>query len=137
MKRNEPVSHIMTKNPKTVHVGQKLSEVREILMDGGFHHMPVVSGKKLVGIISATDILRVSYEYDTDGRATGAVLDNTRTISDVMQSEPMTLAAKASIRSAAEVFSKNWFHALPVVEDDELVGIITTTDMMHYLLDQY
>lgn len=137
MKRNEPVSHIMTKNPKTVHVGQKLSEVRELLIQGGFHHMPVVNGKKLVGIISATDILRVSYDYDADTRGNDAVLDHTRTITDVMQAEPMTLGATASIRSAAQVFSKNWFHALPVVEDEELVGIVTTTDLMQYLLDQY
>jgi len=46
----------------SVHVGQKLSEVRAAMSEGGFHHVPVVSGKKLLGMLSATDLLRVTYE---------------------------------------------------------------------------
>ncbi len=66
MKRHERITHIMTENPITVHVGQKLSDVHKAMLDGGFHHVPVVSGNKLVGMLSSTDLLRVSYEYGTD-----------------------------------------------------------------------
>ncbi len=41
------------------------------------------------------------------------------------------------IREAAEILAKREFHALPVTEDNNLVGIITTTDLIRYLLDQY
>ena len=68
MKRNVPVTKIMTADPTTVHTGQSLSEVRKAMADGGFHHMPVVSGAKLIGVLSTTDLLTVSYQYGADDR---------------------------------------------------------------------
>jgi len=40
------------------------------------------------------------------------------------------------INVALEVFSRNWFHALPVVADGELVGIVTTQDVIRAILDE-
>lgn len=137
MRRNEPISHIMTKTPKTLHIGQKLSEARAYMSEGGFHHLPVVSGDKLLGMLSSTDLLRVSYEYGQSVDAADAVLDHTRSIEEVMQRGTITLTPKSTVRDAAEIFAKNWFHALPVVEDDTLVGIVTTTDVLNYLVEQY
>ncbi len=68
MKKNLHVSHIMHANPVTVHIGEKPSAAQQKMMDGGFHHLPVVSGKKLVGMLSTTDLLRASYEYGIDTR---------------------------------------------------------------------
>lgn len=137
MRRNEPVTHIMTKDPITANLSQKLSEVQQSMAEHGFHHMPVVNGTKLVGILSSTDLLRVTYDYGADPGQNAAVLDNTRTIADVMQPGPLSVSNKATVREVAEIFAKNWFHALPVVDGDELVGIVTTTDVMQYLLEQY
>lgn len=137
MRRNEPVSKIMTANPKTVHKGQALSEVQHIMAEGRFHHMPVVSGDTLLGMVSSTDLLRVTYAYGQDTRNAEAVLDHTRTIEDVMQPGLVTITQKTTVREAAQIFAENWFHALPVVENDKLIGIVTTTDLLNYLLDQY
>jgi CBS domain-containing protein len=136
MRKNEPISHIMTREPKTVHPGQPLTEVRDAMAEGNFHHMPVVDGSKLIGMISSTDLLRVSYDWGAEA-GNDAVLDNTRAITDVMQASPMTVGSKATVREVAEVFAANWFHALPVVDEGHLVGIVTTTDVMKYLLEQY
>ena len=62
MKRNQPVSKIMTPDPIAIQLGQRISEARKAMTDGHFHHVPIVDGKKLVGILSSTDILRASYE---------------------------------------------------------------------------
>jgi len=137
MRRNEPISKIMTKNPHTVHHGQKLSEARALMIEHGVHHVPVVSGKKIVGMLSSTDLLRVSYEYEQDIAHANAVLDHTRTIEDVMQPNVMTIEHKKPVRRAVEIFAENWFHAMPVVDGDKIVGIVTTTDIMKYMLDQY
>ena len=75
MKRNVPVSTIMTKDPTTAHTDQKLSTVHKALAEGGFHHVPVVSGTTLVGMITSTDLLRVTYDYGVDSRMNDAVLD--------------------------------------------------------------
>ena len=74
MKKNEPIKHIMTTTPVTVHTKQNPSEVRALLAEGKFHHVPVVSGEKLVGMISSTDLMRVSFNnYMGDARAEAGV----------------------------------------------------------------
>ena len=59
------------------------------------------------------------------------------TISQVMTSKPKTVSSDTIIRDLAEIFVKEEFHALPVVDNGELKGIVTTTDVMKYLLEQY
>ncbi|MEQ1568459.1 MAG: CBS domain-containing protein [Myxococcota bacterium] len=138
MKRNEPISHLMTTDVRTAHLGQPLSEVRKLMGDGGFHHVPVVSGKHLAGLVTSTDLLKVTYQFKADDREIDAVLDATVKIEDLMQKYPVTLRSTNTIRDAVQILAEGRFHALPVVNDtDELVGLVTTTDLLRYLLEQY
>lgn len=137
MKRNEPVSKIMTTAPKSVHLKQKLSDAHQLILDHGFHHVPVVSGDKLVGLLSSADIMRVTYDYGQDSRNRTAVLDDTHSIEELMTTEVTTMRSNQPIRSAFEVLSEGRFHAVPVVDDDHLVGIVTSTDLLRYALEQY
>lgn len=138
MRRNEKISTIMTADPATVQVGQPMSDVSRLMQEGGFHHVPVLEGKRLVGIVSSTDILRVSYQYGTDARQTSTVLDHTVALEDLMQKSPTTLSAGSTIRDAVTVLSEGAFNSLPVVDgDSNLVGIVTTTDVLRYMLEQY
>lgn len=137
MKRNERISKIMTRDPIAVHTGQSVHDVQKLMIENRFHHVPVVSGKKLIGMISATDLARATYEY-ADGGHSQAVLDGTRTIKDVMQGGLITIRESDTVKTAAETLAKDWFHSLPVVDDeDNLVGIVTTTDLLNYLVDQF
>lgn len=138
MKRNEPVSKIMTRDLETVHVGQKLSEVRRMLANNPYHHVPVVSGEKLVGLISSTDIVRLSLAiYGADQRAVDAMLDSQHTIEGVMSKTLTTIGVKDTVREAAELLAEGTFHSLPVVDEGKLVGLVTSTDVIRYLLAQY
>lgn len=137
MNQNEPVRHLMTTFPATVSPQSKPSEVMDLMTKGGFHHVPVISGKKLVGIISSTDLMRATFGFEGDIRETKAILDHTRTIEDLMQTSPVTIDPGEPIRRAAEILSEGWFHSLPVVEDGDLVGMVTTSDLVRYLLAQY
>lgn len=113
----------------TVSVTQKLGEVRRLMSDEGILHVPVVSGRKLVGIISATDMLRLSLS------AHGA---HEPSIEQVMRTDLVTLEASDTVRDAARHLRAGQFHALPVVDDEQqLVGIVTSTDLVRYLYDQY
>ena len=134
MKRNVPVSKIMTAAPTTVHVGQALSEVRDAMAKGGYHHMPVVSGKKLIGILSTTDLLNVSYQYGADAREQDAVLDHTVDIESLLTRAPTTVGPTTTIRAATEILAEGAFHSLPVVDEGDLVGLITTTDILRDVL---
>lgn len=139
MKRNEAITKIMTAEVETVHTGQKLSEVRRMLAANPYHHVPVVSGDKLIGMISATDMVRLSLAiYGVDERAVDAMLDAQHTIESVMSKELTTISAGQTVRRAAQLLSEGHFHSLPVVEEDgRLAGIVTSTDVIRYLLDQY
>jgi len=60
------------------------------------------------------------------------------TISKVMTHKPRVIQATQTIRDVTEIFAKEEFHALPVVnEDGKIAGIVTTTDLIRYMLDQY
>ena len=138
MKRNEKITKIMTPSPVTVHFAQKVSAASKAMSDGGFHHVPVIDGARLVGILSSTDLLRVSYEYGVDPRTSEAVLDHTVSIASLMKADPVTLTAEQTVRDAVAVFAEGAFHALPVVDGNgDLLGMVTTTDIMRYVLEQY
>ncbi len=140
MKRNEPVSKIMTTKLITVHHGEPISKVRELVRTHGIHHLPVVSGQRLVGMISNADILRVSFGdvFHTDERAVDATLDHTMTIEQLMTKDPVSVRENTPIREAAAILVKGSFHSLPVVSDDQkLVGLVTSTDLIRYLLEQF
>jgi len=57
-------------------------------------------------------------------------------IQQVMAKNLFMVAPNSTIKEVAELLSKKEFHALPVVEDNELVGIVTTTDLINYLIAQ-
>lgn len=140
MKHREPVHKIMAADPLTVHEKQKVSEVHQVMVEKKIHHVPVVSGNRLIGLISATDLMRVSFGdvNQQDPRTVDALLD-TYSIRDVMQEDILTVKRTDTIHDAAEKLARGDFHSLPVVDDDgeSLVGLLTSTDLIKYLLDQY
>ena len=139
MKKNERVDQILTREIVTVHVGQKVSDVRKIFAKEGFHHVPIVSGKKLIGIVSASDILGISVEgVGSDDRSMDAYIDHQFSIEGLMKTDLKTLSEKSTIADAADVLSDGNLHAVPVVDKDEgLVGLITTTDLIRFLRDLF
>ena len=67
MRKNVSIQQLMTPvaELETVHLEQPLSKVRQLLADTTVHHVPVVSGDKIIGLISATDMLKILRElYD-------------------------------------------------------------------------
>ena len=54
-----------------------------------------------------------------------------------MTKNVVTVTSNTSIKEVAKILSEREFHALPIVDDSILVGIVTTTDMMKYMLNQY
>ncbi|MFH6934055.1 CBS domain-containing protein [Flavobacterium oncorhynchi] len=138
MKKREPISHIMTKSVVTVNQNDDLRKVVEKLKSNSIRHIPVVNGKVVVGIISRTDVNRLTFGALFDGQegVDEAILDML-SISQVMTSKPKTLPSDTIIKDLAEVFAKEDFHALPVVDNGELKGIVTTTDVIKYFLEQY
>ena len=137
MKKREPISHIMTKSVITVNQNDNLKNVVEKLKANSIRHIPVVNGKEVIGIISRTDINRLTFGALFDGQdgADEAILEML-TIPQVMTAKPKTVPSERIIRDLAEIFVKEEFHAAPVVDNGELKGIVTTTDVLKYFLEE-
>jgi len=139
MKRNTPIATVMTDDVMTVHTGEPLSTVANILQQNGFRHIPVVNGRRPVGMISATDVFKLIYDHDdTDQRMAAAMLDHQHTIADTMNSELHTLPDSATVYDATLMLASGDFSSILVVDESGgLAGLVTTVDLIRYLRDQF
>lgn len=135
----EPVAKIMTREVFTVEAGESLREAEMMMKRHKIRHMPVVREEALVGMLSLNDLLRLSfvdsYGYEEDETIDTAIYQMLN-IEQVMVAHPRTVQADQPIREIAQIFVDENFHALPVLEGDKLAGIVTTTDVIRYLLTQ-
>lgn len=131
-----PISTIMVTDLVTVNPDENLLAVKKIFDTHTFHHLPVVRFRKIVGMLSKTDFNHFTGGINHAGeRENTALLERTK-VEDIMTKGLGKLEPDDRINVALEIFSKNWFHALPVVEHDELVGIVTTQDVIKAILNE-
>lgn len=135
-----PISSLMTDHKHLVTVGpeESLFKVKEIFDTHKFHHIPVVRFREIVGIVSRTDFdhfIGGAYKFDED-RFVNDLRLKRATVEEIMTTRLGKIAPDDRINVALEIFIINRFHALPVVEDGELVGIITPFDIMKALADE-
>lgn len=133
---NSSVKEIMTATVKVVNEEDHLSKVVDLLKKHQLRHLPVVKGGKIVGIISASDINRLTFGaiLDHQDSSEEAVLDML-SVPQVMVSKPRTVQEDDAITAVAEIFVKEKVHSLPVLSGEELVGIVTTTDVIRHFLE--
>jgi CBS domain-containing protein len=134
---NEPITQIMSTDVHSVNSRQLISDARALMTRHLIHHVPVVDGGKLVGLLSATDVIALGFGEQPEGSAPiAAYIDSRFSLEDVMQRDLITIGSEQPIRKAAELLSSGSFHALPVVgPDSELLGMVTSTDLVRLLRD--
>ncbi|CAN1502721.1 CBS_pair_AcuB_like domain containing protein [Flavobacteriaceae bacterium] len=139
MRQHVPVSTIMTKNIIKLTISDDLTKAESLFKHHKIRHIPVVNGATIIGILSYTDLLRISFAdaIDDDEEVVDTTVYNMFTVEQVMAKKLITITPETTIKEAAEILASNEFHALPVCEDHLLVGIITTTDLIKYLINQY
>jgi len=139
MKQIVPVSTIMTKDVVKLNVTDTLTKAEGLFKKHKIRHIPVVSGNKIIGMLSYTDLLRISFAdaIDDDEEEVDATVYNMFSVEQVMAKNLVLISPDATIKEAAEILATKEFHALPVVEGSLLVGIVTTTDLIKYLINQY
>lgn len=138
MSFEKPVIHVMSDKPVTIESSSTMSDARAALSEHDIHHLPVVEDGRLVGIISSSDMVKLSLLFDTDNDddSLNSFLDRHYTVDSVMQKHPITIGVEDTVRDAANKLATGSFHALPVVGyDGRLKGIITSTDLIRLLID--
>lgn len=137
MKKREPISKIMTADVVTVNKTHTLKDVDKILEQEHIRHIPVVSGDEVIGMISRTDLQKISFVNSFDGDGLTTAMYDALSIEQVMTKDLTTVNAGDTIHDVTVTLSENEFHALPVLDRGKLAGIVTTTDLLKYLADQY
>ena len=138
MRQRTPVSTIMSKDLIALNRTDDLEHAELLFKRHNIRHIPVVSGEVIIGMLSYTDLLRISFAdaVDESEQEVNTLVYNMFTIEQVMAKNITTVTSDTSIKDVAEILASKEFHALPVVDNGSLVGIVTTTDLINYLIAQ-
>lgn len=130
-----PIKSIMTTHLITVNPKDKLVDVKEIFEKNNIHHLPVVRFTEIVGMISKTDFLHFirGFNHNDEDRFVNEARLRAYCAEDLMTKGLAKLSPNDRINVALEVFLVNRFHAVPIVDNNELVGILTTFDIIKAL----
>lgn len=138
MKHTIPVLEIMSKTVIALKRGDDLERAEMLFNKYKIKHIPVVSSDVVIGMLSFSDLLKISYaETSEDEHNIEAIVYNNFTIEQVMSKNIVTITSETSIIEAAKILADKEFHALPVVDEGVLVGIITTRDLLNYFVKQF
>ena len=116
------VGALMSSHPETVDRTEPLSRALELARERDFRHIPVVAHGRLVGILSDRDLCR-EIGLGTPG--------STR-VADAMTGDVVTARTHERVSAAAERMLARRISGLPVLREDELVGVLSTTDLVEH-----
>ena len=114
---------VMTEDVATVKPTMAAADAWEVMRRKGIHHLVVVQGSQVVGILSDRD----------GGSRAGASIRADHTVADLMTKPVVTRALTDTIRSAANVMRGRTIGCLPIVDRGRLVGIVTVSDLLQLL----
>ena len=122
------VGSLMSSPVHTVGVDTSLRDAGRMMLDHGIGSVIVVDNDdQLEGILTATDFIRIIAEGDPNPNATVGIS---------MSTDITTTTANESIQSVADLMIEYGFHHVPVVDEGQVIGVITTTDLTAYLSDR-
>lgn len=128
------VSEIMSKHVVTVEFDDRLSAVKDIFDNAKFHHLLVVEGGKLFGVVSDRDLLKSISPNIGTNRYTPRDLETlNKPVHSVMTRKLITLRATASVEDAIALFNTHAISCIPIVDaDDHILGIMTWRDILKH-----
>lgn len=123
--QDPPLGDFMTKSPKVATAERTVDEALELCRSIGARHLPVVQNHLLVGIISDRDLRG----------ALGRGRRGDYPIEELMSRDLIELGRDARMSEAARLMVEHKISCLPVLEDDELIGILTMTDLVDHCMN--
>ncbi|MDH4265024.1 MAG: CBS and ACT domain-containing protein [Deltaproteobacteria bacterium] len=126
----------MQKDLVTIAKNERMTIAKKILQEKNIRHLPVVDGKKLVGLVTNMDIRKAEASPATslEIRELHYLLDKL-TVEEIMTRNVITIGPDISVEEATTLLHDNKIGCLPVVEDGNLVGILTENDVMEILIE--
>lgn len=136
MRRNEPVNRVMTEAVLSVGVEEPAGEVLRFFREYPVHHLPVVDDRRVIGLLSAADLLKLRAMLPKSVVSAENYLNKKMKVRDLVSRPAITIAQRETVEQAAELMASHAIHSLPVVNSEgHLVGILTTTDIISAMFD--
>lgn len=134
------VSDIMVEHLYLLNATDSIQKAAQMFEKFNVRHLPIVSDGKIQGMLSKTDVARLGFDPSFVSKTTSeetTFLDNL-TVGDVMKVKVKCVCPTDNLLVVAKRLASEEFHAFPVIdENDHLVGIITTSDIINYLLRHF
>ncbi len=122
----------MSRDLVVVKPGDSLEQVEQCFRAYNIHHLPVVDEQgHLAGLITRSDFSRANHLLAHFRQDFKSVL-----VKEMMTRQLATATPDTPMHKIAEVFLSNVMHAMPIVDGNNLVGIVTTQDLLKYLLEE-
>ena len=118
------VAEIMTTDVLTLKPGDTLADARRLMTQRHIHHVPVMDGDNLVGLVSHRDVLAATGSWQSGPD------EKTVPLREIMRTELTTVTPETQLRAAALHMEKHRFGCLPVLENERICGIVTETDFV-------
>ncbi|HZL98999.1 MAG TPA: CBS domain-containing protein [Planctomycetota bacterium] len=129
------VSRFMTRRPVTVAPDLALEEATALMERHGFRHLPVVAGQEVVGILSDRDLRLGTGGHSLSALGLPADAGLPRTVREIMRTPVVCVESDERGPLAARHMIEQRIGALPVLEDGQLVGIVTETNLVSAFRD--
>jgi len=130
------VRDIMTKNVITITSDTYVLDAERIMDQNRIGRLPVVDDGKLVGIVTKNDVLKASPTSTTPTNQRHLFyLMSKLTVKEIMKTKILKISPDTPIEKAIAIAQKNKVGSLPVVEEDKVVGILTTNDVFYKILN--
>ena len=116
---NEPVRQIMTENTITISSAESLHDALIKMHSDNVGSLPITEGGSVIGVVTERDFVPLLGKYYSNKK-----------VSDYMTRNVITGTAGMAVEDVAKVMIRNGFRRLPIVEDNELVGVVSTIDLV-------
>ncbi len=126
------VKEIMSKNVLTAKTDTPFSEVVNTFTKSNINHLPILNSNGAIrAIISSTDVLKAIHEMDQFAiNYNGFSIERRLDVREEMTSDVISISADTEIKEIVQLMVENSIHALPVTKDDQIIGIITSNDIL-------
>ncbi len=134
------VEEVMVRNVRTISPEQSIADVRDIFEKEGFRHLPVEEYGSLVGMISRTDLMRITYgaemAFGGADKVNELIYEST-TVGTIMSTDLKTVESGVALSEAARIMLKYQLSAVPVVKSGEFIGLLTSSDILHEYVEYF
>jgi CBS domain-containing membrane protein len=132
----DSIASIMNVQVVSLASQNSLREAERLFRSSKAKYLPVLEGDELVGMLSFAKLLEclLVETCKIKARMEDVAAHSHIKIEAIMQRNPVKIPVHLSIRGLVKILANHEFYALPVVDNERLVGVVTTTDLLHYLV---